>query len=753
MVSKSTSLNSGGRASVFSFPMTDWNALLRLSLFTLLMTMVGLSRTQAQCTLMYNDPSMDVELTVDAMGNATLDAAALMPLVTVTGAGCTDFVFYDALGSPLTAAVTIGCSAGDPNGPGTYLATVTDGTNLSNTVTFTVVLMDNIDPTFTVPADIAISCEDSQLPANTGMVTGISDNCATGLIASSTDDVTGLTGCNGTGTIVRTWTVDDGNGNSVSQDQTITVQDVTSPTFDVPADAMIDCDDDITDLTITGDATMEMDNCSMGIDATYLDAAPVAVMGGCPGEVNIERTWTLVDDCNNATQLVQTITVKDMTGPTSTLTVAAVDNNPGVCVGSVEVIMDATNTSDSCSAFADLTITNDYNAGGANASDTYPVGTTTVTFTIVDQCMNSSTHMVDVTVNDNTAPTIVDCPADITVDNDPMNCDNTVSWTAPTVSDNCMGTITEEILVSDPSVVINTGTPGPGRVDFADFPVGTSQVRYAFKDANGVSDTCTFLVTVLDTEKPNIICPADQTIDFGGCNAANELVPDYRSLLAVSDNCSNGFTVTQSPVQNTPLSGVTGVTPADGETFMVTLTATDNSANNLDTSCVIMVTMNENGSITPETPGVNLPTINETCGTVEVCAPTAFDECGNLLAATPNPGAGAVISGVCSPPCTQQPTVSIPVGQPINDNTAVGTNYTIAVSGVSGLIDDMDFQLEINHTWVGDLEATLTSPDGTTTIDLMDRPGFPAGFFGCANDNLNVTFDDESANTLALLME
>ena len=75
-------------------------------------------------------------------------------------------------------------------------------------------------------------------------------------------------------------------------------------------------------------------------------------------------------------------------------------------------------------------ITNDFNGGGADASGTYPLGTTTVTFT-----SGIATATVDVTVVDNTAPTLT-CPGDMTINLDPGACDQVVSY-AIDASDNC----------------------------------------------------------------------------------------------------------------------------------------------------------------------------------------------------------------------------------------------------------------------------------------------------------------------------
>jgi len=59
-------------------------------------------------------------------------------------------------------------------------------------------------------------------------------------------------------------------------------------------------------------------------------------------------------------------------------------------------------------------------------------------------------------------------------------------------------------------------------------------------------------------------------------------------------------------------------------------------------------------------------------------------------------------------------------------------------------IIDFNFNLAINHTWVGDLIVTLTSPIGTT-VTLIDRPGTPPGTFGCGQNNIDTLLDDEAA--------
>jgi subtilisin-like proprotein convertase family protein len=74
---------------------------------------------------------------------------------------------------------------------------------------------------------------------------------------------------------------------------------------------------------------------------------------------------------------------------------------------------------------------------------------------------------------------------------------------------------------------------------------------------------------------------------------------------------------------------------------------------------------------------------------------------------------------------------------------------TIAVSGVSGNITSFKLKnLAINHTWVGDVKATLTSP-ANVVYTLFDRPGNPTSAGGCSQNHILVTFDPASTLTSA----
>lgn len=93
-------------------------------------------------------------------------------------------------------------------------------------------------------------------------------------------------------------------------------------------------------------------------------------------------------------------------------------------------------------------------------------------------------------------------------------------------------------------------------------------------------------------------------------------------------------------------------------------------------------------------------------------------------------------------------------GNSISDlNPDVVSSITIppVASCPAGSVTDVNLNLDIEHTWIGDLIVTLTGPDGVTSSTLLDEPGDPAlGGLGCNNNNAQppnaifALFDDAS---------
>mgnify|MGYP003571894847 CR=1 FL=1 len=78
-------------------------------------------------------------------------------------------------------------------------------------------------------------------------------------------------------------------------------------------------------------------------------------------------------------------------------------------------------------------------------------------------------------------------------------------------------------------------------------------------------------------------------------------------------------------------------------------------------------------------------------------------------------------------------------GAGIPDNNPAGITDVINI-GNSFSVTDVTVDLNVTHTWQGDIIATLSH--GATTVTLMDRPGVPASTFGCSDDDFAVSFVD-----------
>jgi hypothetical protein len=143
-------------------------------------------------------------------------------------------------------------------------------------------------------------------------------------------------------------------------------------------------------------------------------------------------------------------------------------------------------------------------------------------------------------------PTITGCPSNITT------CNPVVSWTPPTVVNNCL------------NITDSTKSHVPG----ATFPVGTTTVTYTYTNIGGTS-TCSFTVTVIaDNIKPDANCKNTTVTLVNGAATITPADVDNGS----TDNCAIK-TMTISP---------SSFTCADTGVRVVTLTVTD-FAGNTDT--------------------------------------------------------------------------------------------------------------------------------------------------------------------------
>jgi hypothetical protein len=271
--------------------------------------------------------------------------------------------------------------------------------------TQTITVNDVTPPTITAPNTSASADSSCQAPVpNYSTLASVSDNCAcassdTSQICDSRQDIT-ITQSPAPGTMVGlgphtiTLTANDGSsnnggaGNTATVQVTFTLNDTTAPTISCPANILnVPTNPGTCSATINPGTATASDNCSTPTVAGVRSDAQALNASYPKGTTTI--TWTATDAANNQSSCVQTITVIDVEPPTiSCPTDMIVDFNAGGTV----VTFTAPVGSDNCAG-----ATTTQTAGLASGS-TFPLGTTTNTFTVTDASGNSASCSFKVTV-------------------------------------------------------------------------------------------------------------------------------------------------------------------------------------------------------------------------------------------------------------------------------------------------------------------------------------------------------------------
>jgi gliding motility-associated-like protein len=165
-----------------------------------------------------------------------------------------------------------------------------------------------------------------------------------------------------------------------------------------------------------------------------------------------------------------------------------------------------------------------YRTGTADASGSYPLGTTTVTWRFTDKSGNWMECSTKVTVEDATPP-LVSCPSDFEVGTDAGSCQAVVEYDVP-YADNCSGSTITQL----------SGLPS-GAV----FPLGETRNEFKIVDGNGNETLCSFIITVVDNKAPAIVCPADIIVDV--VSGQNGAPVTYDAIIA-TDNCTAADAIT-----------------------------------------------------------------------------------------------------------------------------------------------------------------------------------------------------------------
>ncbi|MDW5289383.1 gliding motility-associated C-terminal domain-containing protein [Formosa sp. PL04] len=470
----------------------------------------------------------------------------------------------------------------------TFTATDACGNSTSTSASYTV--HDETAPTIdTEPSDLVYECDansdstlNTWLDSNGGAMA--TDYCSDVTWTNDFDPSSiSSDSCGPDNAITVTFTASDYCGNTIQTTATITVIDITAPIVptNVPADITVECYDDIPamiDLTAT-------DNCAGDITVAGIDTED----NSDPTNIIIVRTWTFTDACGNASEVSQTITVKDETAPVvdstipSDLAVECIDDVPP---------MEPLTATDNCAG----TITSN-GTETINDADACNI-IITRTWIFADNSGNTTEVNQTITVKDETAPVVDSTPTDMNIE-----CESDVPAMEPlTATDNCAGTITsagtETVNNSDPLSIIITRT-------------------WSFTDACGNTTEVSQIITVKDVTAPVVNTPpTDMTY------ACIDDVPELGPLTA-TDNCSGEITS----------EGTETIDNADSCNVIITRTwmFTDNSENSTEVTQVITV-KDDVAPTAPSAPAdVTVECLDDIPANIDL---TATDNCGGEITST-----------------------------------------------------------------------------------------------------------------------
>jgi len=496
--------------------------------------------------------------------------------------------------------------------PYTVVHTYTDmgGNTVATNCTFTVAVVDNTAPTFTCPAppltlhtNGATNCSVT-IPDLVNMVGNEADNCALRASDPVTQSVPAgaYTGAAHGQTIPITVTVWDNAtpANSTACTLTFTVNDDDKPSITCPANIARNTDPGQCSAFVAYTTPSYSDNCTANIQRT----GGLASGSVFPKGVNLVE-WKVTDGAGLIATCQFTVTVSDAQAPAITCPASIVRNTDANLCSSVAIYTTPTAT-DNCDV-PTLTL-----QSGLVSASAFPKGTTLVVWKASDTATptaNTSTCSFTVTINDAQLPSIT-CPSNQTIGTTPTLCTGIATFATPTGSDNC---------TLPANAVAQTSGPASGSA----FPKGQTTVTFHVTDAVGLTKTCTFRVTVSDTEAPAISCPtvAPTTTAANSCNSA----PITYATPTATDNCAPAPTVVRiaGPASGSSFpAGTTSVVwrAVDGagrsSTCSFAVTVTDAAPPVI--SCPNSISVMGSGSPCTTTVGYATPTATDNCGVQSV---------------------------------------------------------------------------------------------------------------------------------------
>ncbi len=413
------------------------------------------------------------------------------------------------------------------------------------------------------------------------------DNCDQNLVITTSTNPSILNGRFPVGNTVVNVVVLDNSGNKATCDYTVNVMELVNPKIVCPSDVTVQALAQTCKGIATWPAITATDNCD-----TQVDISTSLAQGDTLTKVKTEVIAIANDDSGNRDTCRFNIVVSGIIPPTFTacptdITVSSDTLTCGAIVG-----WSTPTAVSNCGGTVTITTSK-------NPNTLFPLGTTTVIYIAKDVSGDSAICTFNVTVVDQTKPKLIGCPTDTIKLYVTGTCNAIATWTVPQATDNC----TSVKLTSNyaPPVVLN---------------LGDTEIVYVATDSLNNSDSCKFIVSVLDTLPPFINgCPQDVTVfyDLGAGGGVPTWIPPV-----IIDNCTMSSVVSNfSPGDTLPC-----------YTTQVIYIATDQSGN-VSTCSFDVVVLDSIAPVFAKCPSdITLSAIAGTCkGILLWEVPSAFDNC------------------------------------------------------------------------------------------------------------------------------
>ncbi|MCG2327090.1 putative Ig domain-containing protein [Staphylococcus epidermidis] len=477
--------------------------------------------------------------------------------------------------------------SGTPSEVGSYTVTVTtmDESGNATETTFTIDVEDTTKPTVESVADqtqevnteitpITIESEDNSDQAVTNKVDGLPDGVtfdeATNTISGTPSEV---------GSYTVTVTTTDESGNATETTFTINVEDTTKPTVEDIADQTQEVNTEIEPIKIeaTDNGGQAVTNKVDGLpDGVTFDEATNTI-SGTPSEVDsYDIIVTTTDESGNVTETIFTIDVEDTTKPTVE---SVVDQTQEVNTEITPIKIEATDNSGQAVANKvdglpnGVTFDETTNTISGTPSE---VGSYDIIVTTTDESGNVTETIFTIDVEDTTKPTVESIAGqtqEVNTEIEPIKIEAT---------DNSGQAVTNKVdglpngVTFDEATNTISGTPSE---------VGSYTVTVTTTDESGNATETTFTIDVEDTTKPTVESVADQTQEVN-----TEITP-----ITIESEDNSGQAVTNK-VEGLP-AGMTfdettntiSGTPSEVGSYTVTVTTTDESGNETETTFTIDV--------------------------------------------------------------------------------------------------------------------------------------------------------------------